>query len=238
MALVTGASGAIGSATVRALELEGYVVVGFDRIAATGAPHHHVIELSDAAALDAVVARVRALGPLAHVISIAGGAVPGEPATRDDPTKVSPELFRLSIDQNLTTQFLLLRAVLPWLRETVGRDRSVTFTSSFNALSAQGMAAYSAAKAGLIGMMYALVDPLGAEGIRINVLAPGTIRTPRTERLYADTPGHFERLARTTALGRVGTPDDMAEGYVALTRMRHTTGHVLVLDGGQVAIRR
>lgn len=238
IALVTGSSGALGSATASALVAMGFEVVGFDRAPSADRSTDQVVELSDAAAVAAAVERVRTLGRLAHVISIAGGAVPGEPATQRDPVSIEPELFRTSIDQNLTSHFLLLRAVLPWMREGAGTDRSVVFASSFNALSAQGMPAYSAAKAGLIGLMNALVDPLGAEGIRVNVVAPGTIRTPRTENLYRGVPGHFERLERATALGRLGSPSDVAEAVVALTRLRHVTGHTLVVDGGQMAIRR
>ena len=236
--LVTGSGGALGSATVAALLAMGFVVLGFDRIVAPDSSAEIAVELSDATALAAAVERVRGTGRLAHVISIAGGAGPGEAASRQDPVSIEPELFRNSIDQNLTTHFLLLRAVLPWMREGAGSDRSITFTSSINALSAQGMPAYSAAKAGLIGLMNALVDPLGSEGIRVNVVAPGTIRTPRTENLYRDVPGHFERLERGTALGRLGSPADVAAVFASLAQLRHVTGQVLVVDGGQMAIHR
>lgn len=238
VALVTGSSGAIGSATIAALAAIGYTAVGFDRVASSDGSTHQVVELSDADAVAVAVDRVRGSGRLAHVISIAGGAAPGEPDSQRDPVRIDPRLFRASIEQNLTTHFLLLRAVLPWMREDSGDDRSIVFTSSFNALSAQGMPGYSAAKAGLIGLMNALVDPLGSEGIRVNVVAPGTIRTPRTENLYSGVPGHFERLERSTALGRLGSPADVAAVFAALTHLRHVTGQVLVVDGGQMAIHR
>lgn len=239
VALVTGSSGAIGSATVAALVALGYRTVGFDRVPSSDGATDRVVELSDADAVAEAVDRVRGTGRLMHVISIAGGAVPGEPDTQRDPVRVDPALFRASIEQNLTSQFLLLRAVLPWMREgPPGDDRSIAFTSSFNALSAQGMPGYSAAKAGLIGLMHGLVDPLGAEGIRVNVVAPGTIRTPRTEKLYGGVPGHFERLERGTALGRLGSPADVAAVFASLTHLRHVTGQVLVVDGGQMTIHR
>jgi 3-oxoacyl-[acyl-carrier protein] reductase len=98
------------------------------------------------------------------------------------------------------------------------------------------MPAYSAAKAGLVGMMHGLVRPLGAEGIRVNTIAPGTIRTPRTERIWAHVPGHFERLADSTALGRLGEPRDVARAYRALAlELTHVSGEVLVVDGGQLS---
>ena len=100
------------------------------------------------------------------------------------------------------------------------------------------MPAYSAAKAGLIGLMHALVSPLGAKGIRINVIAPGTIRTPRTERIWAHRPEHFQRLATGTALGRVGAPEDVGRAFLAVaTLLTHVTGQVLVVDGGQMVKR-
>jgi NAD(P)-dependent dehydrogenase (short-subunit alcohol dehydrogenase family) len=237
--LVTGAAGAIGYATVQAVTAAGFAVVGLDRAPAPpGSTHHHVeVDVTDAAALADVCDEAAGRARLAHVLSIAGGARPGEPDTQHDPTLVDPALFRESLEVNLTSQFLVLRAVLPWLRRGAG-DRSVAFTSSFNALSGQGMPGYSAAKAGLLGMMHALVGPLGSEGIRVNVVAPGTIRTPRTERLWHGTPGHFERLTEGTAMGRLGEPDDVADAFVALTRLRHVTGQVLVVDGGQTVIHR
>jgi NAD(P)-dependent dehydrogenase (short-subunit alcohol dehydrogenase family) len=133
---------------------------------------------------------------------------------------------------------MLLHAVFPWLRQESEHDRSITFTSSFNALSGWGMPAYSAAKAGLLGMMNALVTPLGACNIRTNVVAPGTIRTPRTEKMWQHEPNHFESLERTSALARLGTPDDVADAFFAIaTLLTHVTGQVLVVDGGQMVKR-
>jgi NAD(P)-dependent dehydrogenase (short-subunit alcohol dehydrogenase family) len=181
-----------------------------------------------------VLQRASDAGTLHHLVQIAGGALPEEPRTQHDPALLATEVFRGSLERNLTSQFITLRAALPWFRRGQDADRSVTFTSSWNALSAQGMPAYSAAKAGLIGMMHALVRPLGAEGIRCNVVAPGTIRTPRTERIWSHDPAHFDRLAASAATGRLGVPDDVASTCLALARdLAHVTGQVLVVDGGQ-----
>lgn len=242
--LVTGAAGAIGSATVRLFLDAGFDVVGLDRdpaVASVAAERYAGIQLDleDDASLARAVDAARPRGRLAHVIGIAGGALPDEPRTQDDPAALEPSVFRASIEANLTTQFLVLRAVVPWLRCTPGIDRSVAFTSSFNALTGLGMPAYSAAKAGLIGLMHALAGPLGAEGIRANVVAPGTVRTPRTERLWVHDPEHFERLEATTMLGRLATPEDVGRTFLALaTELTHITGQVIVVDGGQMVKRR
>jgi meso-butanediol dehydrogenase/(S,S)-butanediol dehydrogenase/diacetyl reductase len=245
--LVTGAAGAIGSATVRAFMAPGFAVVGFDvtesvtdEVATDNAGSYLglQVDVEDEDAVADAVATAMATGPLAHVVGIAGGALPDEPMTQADPVQLPPKLFRASIEANLTSQFVVLQAVLPWLRASAVADRSVTFTSSWNALTGVGMPAYSAAKAGVIGMMHALTGPLGEDGIRVNVVAPGTIRTPRTEKIWAHDEGHWERLASTTAVGRLGDPDDVARAFVALaTLLTHVTGQVLVVDGGQLVKR-
>lgn len=242
--LVSGAAGAIGSAAARAFLEAGFAVVGLDRDrdveAALGDGYSGLpVDLEDEAALERAIASARSAGRLLHVVGVAGGALPDEPRSQRDPAEVSLELFRASLEANLITQFALLRATLPWLRQTAGADRSVTFTSSINALSGAGLPAYSAAKAGLIGMARALAVPLGREGIRVNVVAPGSIRTPRTERIWGHVAGHFERLEAGTALGRLGTPEDVARAFLAVaTLLTHVAGQVLVVDGGQLVTRR
>jgi NAD(P)-dependent dehydrogenase (short-subunit alcohol dehydrogenase family) len=239
--IVTGAAGALGRATVSAFLEAGFDVVGLDRDAAvvdvaTAGYRGLQLDVTDEDAVDATLGDLHDSGRLRHLVQVAGGALPEEPATQHDPQLLSPDLFRRSVEANLTSQYVVLRAALPWLRSATGTDRSVTLISSWNALSAQGMPAYSAAKAGLIGMMHALVWPLGREGVRINVVAPGTIRTPRTERIWAHDVGHFERLADTAAIGRLGEPDDVAATCLALaTTLTHVCGQVLVVDGGQSA---
>jgi NAD(P)-dependent dehydrogenase (short-subunit alcohol dehydrogenase family) len=240
--LVTGAAGAIGSATVLAFLGGGFRVVGLDREESVETSRGELYrgyraDLRDEEAVVRVLDAASSFGPLGHVVGIAGGALPVEPATQDDPSRLSTSDFRASIDANLTTQYAMLHAALPWLRASTG-DRSVAFTSSFNALAGWGMPAYSAAKAGLIGLMRALAPVLGAEGIRVNVVAPGTIRTPRTEAIWRHDPEHFPELERTTALGRLGMPEDVARSFVALaTQLTHVTGQVLVVDGGQLVKR-
>lgn len=239
--LITGAAGAIGTAAVRRFLDRNSVVLGLDR---REVPDHGVrfrglvCDLNDhASVIRSVNEGLEGLPPLAHYVGVAGGALPGEPDSRDIISGIDLDLFASSLAANLTTQVAALQAALPGLKALGGEDRSVTFTSSFNALSAQGMPGYSAAKAGLVGLMYACVRPLGAAGIRVNVVAPGTVRTPRTELLWASVPDHFERLASATALGRLAEPDDVAAAFVSLALdLAHVTGHVLVVDGGQMAM--
>jgi NAD(P)-dependent dehydrogenase (short-subunit alcohol dehydrogenase family) len=239
--LVTGAAGAIGSATSALFLARGADVLGVDRKESTvhdDRYRHLVLDLADGEASESEIGRALAeLPPLTHVVGIAGGALPDEPSTQDEPRAIGADLFRMSLEANLVTQFILVRATIEALGTAGEPDHSITFCSSFNALSAQGMPAYSAAKAGIIGLMHGLVRPLGRRGIRVNVVAPGTVRTPRTERIWAGTPGHFERLESGTASRRLAEPTDVASAFAALALdLRHVTGHVLVVDGGQLAI--
>ncbi len=238
--VVTGAAGAIGSATARRFHDVGLCVLGLDlssdvrTVLDSDRYLGKTVDVRDEQGVSEALAEARSLGSLAHVVGIAGGALPSEPHTQHDPAGLDPAEFRESVELNLTSQFVVLRAALPWLRDAPDRDRSITLTSSWNALTGCGMPAYSAAKAGLIGMMHALTGPLGSEGIRINVIAPGTVRTPRTERIWGRVEGHFERLEAGTALGRLTRPAQVAEVIVATaTSLTAVTGQTLVVDSGQ-----
>lgn len=235
--LITGSSGAIGTATAFQFLAAGLHVVGLDRTEPAWSDerfHHVTTDLTEPATIARAMEVLGDRPPLLHVVAIAGGALPEEPVTQDEPWMIPPEVFRASVDANLTTQFLTARAAIPYLLMHGGVDRSITFMSSFNALTAQGMVSYSAAKAGLIGMMHGFVGPLGAHGVRVNVIAPGTVRTPRTIALWSRRAGHFERLRETTATGRLAEPADVADAVHALAlALRHVTGQVLVVDGGQ-----
>ena len=250
--LVTGAAGAIGSAVVRTYVEAGLPVIGLDRnpaVRSLAGPDRYrgfQVDLQDEGQLDDVMKRIDGIGPIRHLVGIAGGALPEEPGSQDDPVLIATDAFRASIEANLVTQFAVLRAILPRLRQEghddgvetgASADRSITLTSSWNALTGCGMPAYSAAKAGLIGMMRSLTGPLGAEGIRINVVAPGTVDTPRTRGLWAHEPGHFEQLEAETALGRLPSPDEVAQVFFFSARMTAVTGQVLVVDSGQLIKR-
>ena len=113
----------------------------------------------------------------------------------------------------------------------------ITLTTSTDALASYGLPAYAAAKAGLIGLVHSLAGPLGADGIRINAVAPGDVPTPRNVREWAHVPGWYDGLRESSPLGRLGTPEDIAAAYLALIDMRHVTGQVIVVDGGQTISR-
>jgi 3-oxoacyl-[acyl-carrier protein] reductase len=237
--LVTGAAGGLGSALVAALVSRGDQVVGLDRTAVDSSAaglRAYAVDVLDETAVAVALEDAAANGvELRHVVAIAGGALPEEKACVD-PAGLPLDVFRRSLDQNLTSAWITVRAALPHLRAT-GGDRSVTLTSSTDALASYGLPAYAAAKAGLLGLVRSLAAPLGADGIRINAVAPGDVPTPRNVREWAHVPGWYDRLQEASVLDRLGTPEDLAATYLALIDLQHVTGQTIVVDGGQTIPR-
>lgn len=236
LVVVTGVAGGIGSATAKRFLDAGYAVAGIDiddrALAAPGAGDYvgAVADVRGATAMRDAVARLSR--PIAHLVTCAGISLPQEAV---DAGRALPDVdvFRESVELNLTSHYVTLTAVWPSLRDGVG-DRSVSFASSINALQSFGLIGYSAAKAGLIGLVGALVVPLGAAGVRVNAVAPGTVPTPATRREWAHVPTHFDDMAALVPTGRLGTPDDVAAAFLALARdLTHVSGQVLAVDGGQ-----
>jgi NAD(P)-dependent dehydrogenase (short-subunit alcohol dehydrogenase family) len=98
-------------------------------------------------------------------------------------------------------------------------------------LADRNMAHYNSSKAGVVQLARIAAAELGPRGIRVNVIAPGTTDTPLFARTDA-VPGYRDALAARTALGAVGSADDVAAAAVALAQLRWVTGQVLVADGG------
>jgi len=199
--------------------------------------HVFSCDVTDAAEVAGALGEVAATHGIRHLVGLAGGALDAEVSAERQDRLPSVEVFRGSLADNLIGQYVVLHAALGALEQLDG-DRSITLVSSVNALGEFGLPAYSAAKAGLIGLMHALTGPLGQRGIRINVVAPGTIPTPKTSELWQSDARHYDDLLRYSALGRLGSPEDVAAAIFALaTSLRHVTGHVLVVDGGQTVHR-
>jgi NAD(P)-dependent dehydrogenase (short-subunit alcohol dehydrogenase family) len=240
LVLVTGAAGGIGNATARAFLAAGFAVAGLDltdQVHAAPAEGDYRGLVADVRDIDAMRKSVDSLArPVSHVVTCAGISLPAETA---DAGHALPdvELFRESVELNLTSHYVTLAAVWPALRDGAG-NRSVSFASSVNALQSFGLVGYSAAKAGLIGLVHALVVPLGAAGVRVNAVAPGTVPTDNTRREWAHVPTHFDEMAALVPTGRLGTPDDIAAAFVSLARdLTHVSGQTLVVDGGQSLAR-
>lgn len=227
-ALVTGALGGIGRAIVSALVRDGYVVSACDRVGADGAGTlaRRVIEVDLARAEDCEWAVREAREPLRALVHAAG-------ITRDGVTwKLAASDWDEVIAVNLSSAFHLCRAAVPRMREAGGG--AIVLVSSINGERGKfGQSAYAASKAGLHGLAKSLAREAGRFGIRVNVVAPGMIRTPMTEGL---PPAVHEAALAETCLGRIGEPADVADvvAFLVSDAARHVTGQVLRVDGGQL----
>lgn len=136
-----------------------------------------------------------------------------------------------SIHLNLTSHVMAVAAFAPLMKA----DGAVTLVSSINAIGNFGLPAYSSAKAGLIGLVKSSAQELGARGIRINAVLPGTVPTPATEL----EPKNFDKLLETSLLGRFATPSDIARTVHELSEhLTAITGQTLIVDCGQSLGRR
>jgi NAD(P)-dependent dehydrogenase (short-subunit alcohol dehydrogenase family) len=173
----------------------------------------------------AVTACVAHFGRLDTLVTVAGGAQP-----LPGVAGVSDEDWNAELDLNLTGTMRCVRAAIPHLTQSpVG---SIVAVSSVNGLAAFGDEPYSSAKAGISQLARNLAVQLGPQGVRVNVVAPATIRT----RVW-DSQGGPDRLAPFYPLGRVGEPAEVAAAiaFLASADASWITGVTLPVDGGVLA---
>ena len=241
--IVVGGAGGIGSAVVTAyLERRIDVAVvdksagpGITASSSGGQLHHVVADVTQPGEIARARAELARLDwSFAHLVSLAGGALTVEFGTLTD---IDASSIEQSIELNLTSHILLTREFLLLLDEDSrepqrDRDRSITLVSSINALRDYGLPAYSAAKAGMFGFVYAMAAELGRKRIRINAVVPGTVVTPSTQK---QQPKDFEALRRGAALERLTRPEEVAAAVHAVSHiLTAVTGQQLVVDCGQL----
>ncbi|KUI14152.1 short-chain dehydrogenase [Mycobacterium sp. GA-1285] len=228
--VVIGAASGIGWATARALAAEGDRVTLADRnidgarerAAELGDPHTAArVEVTDEASVQALFDQT---GPLDVVVNCAGFSNVGMI------TELAVEDFRAVVDVCLNGAFIVAKHAGRTLRE----GGALVSISSLNGRQpAAGMSAYCAAKAGLSMLTQVAALEWGPRGIRVNAVAPGFVHTPLTAPAAA-VPGVVEEYVENTALGRAGTPEDIAEAvlYLCSPKASWLTGEVLDLNGG------
>jgi meso-butanediol dehydrogenase/(S,S)-butanediol dehydrogenase/diacetyl reductase len=141
----------------------------------------------------------------------------------------------LNLNVVLKGVYLCSRAIVPGM---IDRGHGVILNiSSVNGMMAVGEAAYSAAKAGMINLTANMAIHHGDQGIRVNCIAPGTIRTPIWDPRVARDPQVFDKISRWYPLGRVGEPEDVAKAALFLCSddADWITGITLPVDGGLTA---
>jgi NAD(P)-dependent dehydrogenase (short-subunit alcohol dehydrogenase family) len=236
--LVTGAAGGIGTAVVAALLQDGYRVVGLDREDSPAGLGVEWIrhDLLDTDGTERLITESPLLAGMRHVVAVAGGPLDEEIA-RLDPAEVPAKVFGASVALNLVAQYAVVRGSAGRIEAEAGSgDASITLFSSINALRGYGMPGYSAAKAGLLGLVVALALPLGRRGVRINAIMPGTVLTERFKEGYPVAAGLTPRLVEATATGQVTRAEDVARAVIAVIGLRQMTGQHLVIDGGQLVV--
>lgn len=242
--VITGAAGMIGSATAREFVRRGWHVVGLDKAAVAddlgGRVAPYQVDVTDEQAVAQVIDDASQHYRIAHLVGIAGGALPGDDDEASGKVLPSPEVFRASVEVNLTGQYVVLHALAPILRTDDGAgDRSVTFCSSINAMAAWARPSYSAAKAGLLALTAFFADTLGPDGVRVNCVAPGSVGRPDGPVGRSTDPELVAELTASVPLGRAATPEDVARCFTALALdLTHVNGQTLVVDGGQEVRRR
>jgi NAD(P)-dependent dehydrogenase (short-subunit alcohol dehydrogenase family) len=223
VALVTGAAGGIGNAVCAALSAAGYEVVGVDRDQA---------DLTEEGAVAAVFERFSRLD---LVVCAHGGS--GRRFGDGPVDACTLPGWNQTLEMNLTSVFLVCRGAIPLLRAS-GGGAIVTVASVLGMVGGDrdfATHAYAASKGGLIALTRSMAVTYADAGIRCNVVAPGLIATPMSERAQSD-PAILERLGELQPLtGGFGKPEDVADAVVYLAGARFVTGTVLTVDGGWTA---
>jgi NAD(P)-dependent dehydrogenase (short-subunit alcohol dehydrogenase family) len=230
-ALVTGGGSGIGAAVARRLAADGLEIVVTD--ASLKSAHAVASELG-AQAMQIDVRDEQQVAPaMAGVdvlINVAGiGSTTNTPET---PLEVWENVFAV----NSRGTFLCCKHAIPGMVERGGG--SIVNVASVAALvGLRNRAAYSASKGAVVALTRALaIDHVG-DGIRVNAVCPGTVDSPWVRRLVEESGESLDALRQRQPMGRLGTPEEIAESvaYLASDRAAFVTGIVLVIDGGLTA---
>ncbi|MEW1722042.1 SDR family NAD(P)-dependent oxidoreductase [Streptomyces sp. NPDC093109] len=239
-AFVTGGASGLGRAVCERLAARGDRVLVADldaegvagtveRVRAKGGRAEPVeLDVTDADAVRAAIAAAPA--PLTTVVACAGIARPG--SVLDD----DPAVFDRTMAVNVRGTYLVLAAAATVMAaRRAGTIVLIGSTSSFTA-SSTPMVAYDTSKAAVRMLTQAAARELGPHGVRVNCVAPGTMDTPLMRGLGADSEA-YDRLAERIPLGRLGTPEEIAEAvaFVSSPEASYLTGHTLAVDGGWLA---
>lgn len=147
--------------------------------------------------------------------------------------EMTAEDFTRVLNVHLVGAFALTRAAVPAMKAAGGG--SVLFQASMTSFIGQPfVAGYSTAKAGLLGLVHTLASELGADGIRVNAIAPGWIETPMFHQATDNDPPRLAKILGRIPMKKVGEPDDigMAAVFLASDAARYINGICLPVDGG------
>jgi len=236
VAMVTGGARGIGKAISAELVADGAKVAVVDLELANaeataaelgGGARGFAANVARAADVDAVVEAVeRDLGPIDILVNNAG-------ITRDGLLiRLSEADWDAVLNVNLKAAFLTMKAVTRGMMKRRS-GRVINIASVVGVVGNKGQANYSASKAGLIGLTKTIAKELASRNVLVNAVAPGFIETDMTAALPAEAR---QALSAQVALGRLGTPADIASvvAFLASEGASYITGQVIVVDGGMV----
>jgi len=232
VALVTGGGSGIGAAVVARLRAAGATVVaaglrpGLDEDV-------EPVDVTDEAAVDALVASiVERHGRLDLAANVAGAS-----GTYARVVDTATGDWRSTLAVNLDGVFFCLRAELRAMAAT-GHGSIVNVASSAGRMGVPGLAAYSASKHAVLGLTKSAALEVAHEGIRVNAVCPGSVRTPMLRSFVGGDEATLEKMGRRAPIGRLGEPDEIAAAVVWLLSddASFVTGSALEADGGVAAI--
>ena len=237
-ALITGASGGIGSAIARKLHAAGAKVAlsgtrqePLESLANDLGEKAYILpcNLNDMAAVEALPKQaIDALGSLDILVNNAG-------ITRDNLfMRMSDEEWQSVINVNLTATMKLCKGALRGMMKSRW-GRIINISSVVGATGNPGQGNYAASKAGMVGMSKSLAYEVASRGITVNVVAPGFIATAMTDKLADDRK---EAILAQIPAGRIGAAEDIASavGYLASDGAGYVTGSTLHVNGGMAMI--
>ena len=240
--LITGAGIGIGAATARAFATAGYRVIVTDILeeegqsvvseakSGGGEAEYQRLDVTKTDEVEAVVSSVQdRYGPIDTIVGNAGIAHRVPLAELDDAR------WDHTLDVDLKGIMRVCRAAAPAMR-SARRGNMIALSSIMGvAYGWDEHVHYSAAKAGVVGLVRGLAVELAQDGVRVNGLAPGYIRTAQSlSREHSSGPEGLAEAAKVIPLGRVGEPEDIADVavFLASEAARYLTGQVVVVDGG------
>jgi NAD(P)-dependent dehydrogenase (short-subunit alcohol dehydrogenase family) len=231
IAVVTGAAGGIGSASVEAFQREGAKVVGVDLLDGAPGDLALAVDVTEEFAVEQMYAQVAEQFGRIDILFNNAGISPDDDKSVLETTF---EAWQRVQDVNLKSVFLCCKHGIPHLLKAGGG--SVINTASFVAVmgAATSQIAYTASKGGVLAMSRELGVEFARQGVRVNALCPGPVNTPLLQELFAKDPERAARRLVHVPMGRFGTAEEIANGvlFLASDESSFITASTFLMDGG------